>query len=116
MSVHVTLRSYHIDRETEYNEWNWGGGLGYDLGPIDVEVGAYYNSEWQTSLYGTIVKSVPENNTFGISAALGIVSGYDDGLQPMAAGAGYLGDNPRLRILFLPTSGGVFSTQIRYEP
>lgn len=113
ISVHLTLRSYHFDRSVDYNEWNFGAGLGYDTGPVDLEVGAYYNSRRNISFYVTAVKTYPENTTAGLSAAVGAVTGYQDVVDPMAVAGARLGTDPRLRMIFLPTSGGVVSTQVK---
>ena len=114
LSVQVTVRSLHLDQSAGYNGWNFGLGLGWDVGPASIETGTYFNSERRMSFYLTAVRALPQDGHIGLSAAAGVVTGYGEGPRPLVAGAGYVGRRPRLRLLFLPTSGGVFSTQLKY--
>lgn len=117
LSLHVTIRSHHIGAQKDYNEWNLGFGLGYDVGSLDIEVGSYYNSQKRTSFYITGVKRYPEDYFIGGIVSLGIVTGYEENpINPFPVIGMYLNNNPRLRIGLLPDPETlVIFSQLRYS-
>lgn len=113
-SIQVTVRSYHIERNG-YHEWNWGIGVGYDVGPVDIEVGGYINSHKDPVGYAEAVRSLPEHGVIGAELGVGTVIGYEKQLiRPLLTPGVYVGKNPRFRIIGIPSDGGVIGSQIKY--
>lgn len=113
-SVQVTIRSYHF-KSGDFNEWNFGLGIGRDVGPVDVEVGGYLNSQSELVAYGDAVRSYPEHGNIGAEIGGGVVVGYDEHtILPLVVPGVYVGGNPRLRIIGIPVEGGVIGSQVKY--
>lgn len=116
-SFQLLIRSHHFDSSRDYNEWNIGIGIGYDVGPTKIEVGTYYNSEKDISYYASSVNRVPKDANIGTVLSIGGVIGYDRGPCPLLVLGSYINNNPSLRIGFLPNptgSSAIFS-QINYS-
>lgn len=115
-SIQLTLRSYHFDKDRDFNEWNIGLGVGYTLGYGGIELGTYYNSESNMSYYVTAGRSIPQDYWIGGLVSVGVVVGYERGISPMFIIGSYFNNNPRLRIGFLPnpTGSSALFSQLNY--
>lgn len=112
----VGLRSYHSDRDANFNESNQGFGAEYDLSPrAKVAAGMFRNSVRNESRYlGAALLGTPLDSVPGLRAGalLGAIDGYPDmrhgKMFPMVAPMlSYEGKNTGINVLGLPKVGNV---------
>lgn len=110
------LRSYHSERDKNFNEQNRGIGAEYDLSRnVKLAAGQFDNSLSRQSQYaGAALLGRPFSSLEGLrmGALAGLINGYPEmrkgGLFPMVAPIlAYEGDNFGLNILGLPKVGNV---------
>jgi hypothetical protein len=114
-TVITSIRSYHLDREKDFNEWNYGLGVKFETDslPVNLEAGIYYNSRSRPSVYITATKEYG-NEVAGLSLGTGFVSGYARFPVPMMVVSGYISG---IRIGFLPAPKGnsALFLQLKYD-
>lgn len=114
--IQVTFTSFHLDRDKDYNEFNIGIGVGYDVGPVDVSVGWYVNSHKKNTFYFAADQAWPEGNPVAVGGFVGFVTGYGKGLMPAFAPAVSVGrKDVRLRLSYIPVDKGVIAPQLKYK-
>jgi hypothetical protein len=116
-SIHVTVRSYHFNRSENFNEWNVGFGVGYDVGTVATpQVGVYLNSDSDLSPYAIATLEWPEDTFLAAGTQIGMVGGYDKyPIMPFFAVGVGIGYNPQLRIAYIPYEEGLLASRIKYE-
>jgi hypothetical protein len=115
-SIQVTLTSFHFDRKTDFNELNFGIGLGYDLGPATVSIGVYNNSHNRATWYLAAERTWPEGNWVAVGGFVGVATGYKHPVIPVAAPALTWGTpKVRLRTAYIPVDQGVIAPQLSYH-
>ncbi|NIP43113.1 MAG: hypothetical protein GWO28_10495, partial [candidate division Zixibacteria bacterium] len=75
LQVHLT--SYHVDREKQRNEKNFGLGIKHILSnKTEMSIGAYKNSQYNTSVYASFGRlfSLTKHLSAGFEA--GLINGY----------------------------------------
>lgn len=72
--------SYHLADRDKYNAFNFGGGINAYLTPTAyMSIGAYHNSEYNTSFYGGFGDKVQLTKNFALGFDVLAVSGYERG-------------------------------------
>lgn len=106
----VNVSSYHLNRDKQYNSFNYGAGLEYHTSKeVLFTAGLYHNSFYKTSIYA--LAAYTPLNLLGIQfgAAAGVINGYaglnNGNLTPAIAGLiriehGRLGAN----LLLMPSA------------
>jgi hypothetical protein len=118
VKTNFTFTSYHLDRESELNEFNPGVGTEVGTGPLKLQMGFYKNShEKVTTFVGTsYCHSI--TNYLHVGVILGAATGYDHfelGIPFTGAIVPFVsvGRKNRVQIGFVPSEGGgVFSGRI----
>lgn len=87
LELQVHGASYHIDREKQRNEVNYGLGLKYIRDDCShVSIGMYKNSQYKTSVYAAFGRLIPISRNISIGYEAGIINNYsfnDNKFGPM---------------------------------
>lgn len=114
--VQITFTSFHLDRDADYNEFNIGFGVGYDVGPVDLSVGWYINSHNKNTFYFAADKVWPEGHAVAVGGFVGLATGYKHVIVPAFAPAVSVGrKDVRLRLSYIPVDRGVIAPQLKYK-
>lgn len=128
--VIVPMRSYHSDRYSEYNEWNFGLITTYETNwqwgkqcskqSNAVFLGAYKNSVEEISVLSGMKTSWRIGKTISVGAAYGVITGYQPKILPLAIPTIdiHLSDAVSLTILpaYIPEIGAVIAGGVTFQP
>ncbi|OGT57535.1 MAG: hypothetical protein A3E01_08330 [Gammaproteobacteria bacterium RIFCSPHIGHO2_12_FULL_63_22] len=115
----ATVRSYHMDRSSPYNERNYGPGIEYAINSRwSVAAGEYWNSSLRLSKYVAGSWTPVSLGAVRLGSTAGVVTGYNRGhLAPLVAGVATIeGKRYGANLLAIPPYDGgnwVLALQIK---
>jgi len=118
VKTNVTFTSYHLDRESDLNEFNPGIGTEVGSGPFKFQMGCYKNSHERITLFAGTSYCYSLTDYLHVGVILGAATGYDHfdigvsvtgGIIPFVS----IGSKYRVQVGFVPSEGGgVFSGRV----